>query len=460
MGESSRIEHRRGRRRSLEALLPGLLFLLAGCGEGASNDDDGGASGSAGTGGSSASGGSSGSAGKGGSGGDSGTGGSAGGSGGAGGSSGSSGTAGAAGSAGSAGSGAGTGGGSTGTSSAADVARKLGREPNFLIGLGNDLPSDYIWENAGIFRMPVALDIHYYYITQGWETWNANGEFPLILGRVDVAQGVVPMVTLYGMAGSGENNLAVLTDATYMDPYWTNLRLLFTRYGTDLDAPAIVHLEPDFWAYAQQGSAGNPSSLPAILDPECSSLPNDLTGMGRCIVQLARSLSPKLVLGFHASQWAAGSAGEVGSFLSQIGAGEADVVFIDMLDRDAGCFEDGTLPQCQRGGTFYWDETNQTSPNFHEYIAWSKELGEAVGVPILWWQIPLGVPSDTPGGTPGHFRDNRVKYVFEHVQEFVDAGGLGACFGVGAGDQTTVDTDGGQFANAVTGYFANPVPLP
>src|SRR3954463_13016208 len=30
--------------------------------------------------------------------------------------------------------------GSTGKSSAADIARKLGREPNFLIGMGNDLP--------------------------------------------------------------------------------------------------------------------------------------------------------------------------------------------------------------------------------------------------------------------------------------------------------------------------------
>jgi hypothetical protein len=474
MAGSSRIASARGLRGlCVRALLPSIL-LFAGCGEGSSDDGDGGESGSAGNAGSSVAGsagasggsgntgkggsaGSSGSSGKGGAGGGTGaTGGTASGNGGSSGDSGSSGSAGSAGASGN----GGTAGGGTGTSSAADVARKLGREPNFLIGMGNDLPSDYVWENAGIYTLPERLDIHYYYLTQGWETWNEGGWFPYILGSVDVQQGSVPMATLYAMAGAGENNLSVLTDSGYMGPYWTNLKLLFERYGTDLDQPAIVHLDPDFWAFAQQGSGGDPTSLEVILDSECSALPNDLTGMGQCIVQLARSLAPKLVLGFHASQWAAGSAAEVGEFLRAIGAGQADIVVIDMLDRDAGCFEDGTLPQCQRGGVFYWDETNQTSPNFHEHIAWSKEVGEVLGVPILWWQIPFGVPSDTPGGTPGHFRDNRVKYIFEHVQEFVDAGGLGACFGTGAGDQTYIDSDGGQFANAVTGYYANPVPLP
>ena len=139
---------------------------------------------------------------------------------------------------------------------------------------------------------------------------------------------------------------------------------------------------------------------------------------------------------------------------------ETDIVVIDMLDRDAGCFEAAVLPQCQRQGEFYWDETNQTSPNFHEHLAWAREVSDTMGKPILWWQLPFGVPSDTPGGTEGHYRDNRVKYVFEHVQEFVDAGGLGACFGTGAGGQTYITTDGGQFENAVVNYYANPVPLP
>jgi hypothetical protein len=74
--------------------------------------------------------------------------------------------------------------------------------------------------------------------------------------------------------------------------------------------------------------------------------------------------------------------------------------------------------------------------------------------------VPFGVPSDTPGGTAGHYRDNRVKYIFSHVDEFVAAGGLGVTFGTGAGNQTTWTTDDGQFKQAVATYFQNPTRLP
>ena len=143
-------------------------------------------------------------------------------------------------------------------------------------------------------------------------------------------------------------------------------------------------------------------------------------------------------------------------YLRGLGADSADLVFTDMLDRDAGCFEAAVDPNCQRGGAFYWDANNQTSPNFHEHLVWAKAITDGIGKPMMWWQVPFGVPSDAPGGTPGHYRDNRVKYIFEHMDEFVAAGGVGAAFGVGAGNQTYIDTDGGQFRNAITNYFAAP----
>jgi hypothetical protein len=49
---------------------------------------------------------------------------------------------------------------------------------------------------------------------------------------------------------------------------------------------------------------------------------------------------------------------------------------------------------------------------------------------------------------------------FNHVDEFVAAGGLGAVFGTGAGNQTYITTDGDQFKNGVRSYFANPLALP
>jgi hypothetical protein len=346
-----------------------------------------------------------------------------------------------------------------GKSTAAEIARKLGREPKFLIGMGNDLPKDYKWENSGIYTLGSPLDIHYIYLAYGWQDWNPGGYFAQIVGKVDQMKSTTPMSTVYAIAGKGENNFATLVDDGYMKSYWDAAKLLMTRYA-EMDAPAIVHVEPDFWAYAQQKSGGDPATVPAHLHPDCKDLPQDLSGLARCWIKLARDNAPKVVIGLHASEWAAGSGNDVGAFLNKLGAAETDVVVIDMLDRDAGCFEDGKLPQCMRGGSFYLDESNKTSPNYAERLAFAKQVSATTQKPILWWQLPFGVPSDKPGGTAGHFRDNKVHYLFSHVQEFVDAGGLGATFGTGAGDQTFVTTDGGQFQSAVKAYDAAPVALP
>jgi hypothetical protein len=346
-----------------------------------------------------------------------------------------------------------------GKMSAAQVARKLEREPHFMIGMGNDLPKDYVWEHSGIYTLGAPLDLHYIYLTQGWQDWNPGGYFAQIIGNTDVGKGAAPMATVYAITGQGENQFGVLVDDSYMLPYWDTAKLLMTRYA-ELDEPAVVHVEPDFWAYAQQKSQGDPATVPAHLHADCKDLPQDVSGMARCWIKLARDNAPKVVIGLHASEWAAGSGNDVGAFLNQLGAAEADLVIIDMLDRDAGCFEDGKLPQCQRPGKFYLDETNETSPNYAERLDFAKQVHDTTGKPILWWQLPFGVPSDTPGGTPGHFRDNKVHYLFSHIQEFVDAGGLGATFGTGAGDQTFIDTDGGQFKDAVTAYYESPVALP
>ena len=60
------------------------------------------------------------------------------------------------------------------------------------------------------------------------------------------------------------------------------------------------------------------------------------------------------------------------------------------------------------------------------------------------------VASTTPGGTPGHYRDNRVSYVFSHIDEFIAVGGVGAVFGAGSVNQTDITTDGA--ASAVKGW--------
>ena len=347
---------------------------------------------------------------------------------------------------------------------AADVAARLGRPPHFLVGMGNDLSNDH--NQDGAYTLGVTLDLHYAYLVGlpgqgGWPDWNAGGTFVNILTDSADAHGVVPMFTLYQTAAWGEGNLAALNIAGFMGPYWSGARLLFQRLAV-FDKPAVVHLEPDFWGFAQVQN-GNPAGIPVQVKahaPECNDLPNNLTGMGRCLVRMSRTLSPKVVIGFHASQWA-GSPQATAAYLKAVGSGDADIVVVETLDRDAGCFEEGTDPNCQRGGgPWYWDASNLTSPNFREHLDWARAIHDETGRPLLWWQMPFGVPSSVPGGSAGAYRDNRVRYLFDHPDEFVAAGGLGAVFGVGAGNQTYITTDGGQFYDAVHDYFAAPAPLP
>jgi hypothetical protein len=362
------------------------------------------------------------------------------------------------------GSGASSGGSSSGGgSSAAALATALRGKSHFLIGMGNDLASDH--NQDGAYTLGTTLDLHYAYLSGlmgmgGWPDWNAGGTFVNILTDSADAHGVTPMFTLYGMAAQGEGNTAVLTTDSYMKAYWDGAKLLFQRLAV-FGKPAVVQFEPDWWGFIMQKSADGKMAVHVTsLAPDCASSSNDVIGMAGCMRTLARKYAPKTKIGFHVSAWG-GTATAIISFFKAIGADQADFLTTDMLDRDAGCFEAHTDPNCQRSSTgLYWDESNTTSPNFHDHFAWVKQITQGIGLPMMWWQVPFGVPSTTPGGTAGHYRDNRVHYMFGHVGEMIAAGGVGAVFGTGAGNQTYINTDGNQFKNAVTGYFASPTALP
>ena len=345
------------------------------------------------------------------------------------------------------------------------LARRLRGTPecHFLVGMGNDLANNHAMDGA--YTLGTQLDLHYAYLSGlptmgGWPDWNSGGSFVNILTDSAQAQGVTPMFTLYAMASMGDGNFAMTTDDTAMNLYWQGAKLLFQRlaiYGKQ----AVVHLEPDFWGYAMQHSPdGTAKVIVTEHAPDCAGMTDNLVGMAGCLLKLARTYAPQVAVGFHASAWG-GTQAQIISFFKAIHADQADFIATDMLDRDAGCFEAHTDPNCQRSGSgWYWDETNQTSPNFHDHLAWVQAVHEGLNLPFMWWQVPFGVPSTTPGGTSGHYRDNRVHYMFSHWSEFVAAGGVGAVFGTGAGNQTYITSDGDQFKNAVTQYFSSPLALP
>ena len=241
---------------------------------------------------------------------------------------------------------------------AAQLAVQLGLDPHFLIGMGNDLAGaaeGYDHDRDGIYTLGTSLDLHYCYLVGlmgqgGWPDWNPGGSFVNIMTDSAARHGVVPMFTLYSMASWGEGDMSVLTNDDFMSRYWNGAALLFDRLRL-FDAPAVVHLEPDFWAFAQQRAPGHdPRRLAAhvaALAPDCAGLPDDLTGVGQCLIRLARIRAPQVAVGFHASRWA-GAVDETVAFLSAVGNGDSDFLVVETLDRDAGCFEAHVDPGCQR----------------------------------------------------------------------------------------------------------------
>lgn len=338
------------------------------------------------------------------------------------------------------------------------LAKALGRSQRLLVGLGST-------DVAPIQSQALTPDIYDQYLVgagaSAWPSWNspAGAYVQLVAQRADQL-GAVPMFTLYQMATRGDGVLTGLTDTSFMKDYWDNTRLLFQQLAT-YGKPALVNFEPDFWGYTHRVNA-DPTQMFVYVNtnPDCATLPNTVAGMAACLIQTARQYAPQAYVGFPPSLFGDLLPTEV-SYMQKLGAGQADFVVMQTLDRDAGCFEaQSSVGSCVRNGSnWYWDETNTTSPTFAEHFATANSFFQGLGRPLLWWQTPMGVPAAT-ASKQSPWRDNRVRYFLSHPNELVAAGGVGVVFSPGEVTQTNISTDGGQFKTYSKAYFANPSALP
>jgi hypothetical protein len=357
---------------------------------------------------------------------------------------------------------------------AAALAKRLGLPNRLLIGLGSGGADTTLIQTQGL--KPDFYERYLVGLTSGggWTTWNTpSGAYAKYQMQAADSVGAVPMFTLFQFSADNTSDMTDLADATFMQTYWSDLVTLFNQVN-QFGKPAVLSVEPDFWGFAQMVTdnthGGDPAQAPAVLstDAACAGLPANLTGFAPCLLKLAHKYAPKAAIGFPPSDWGGSSLASVVKFMNQLGTAQGDFIVMQTLDRDAGCPEQAALTpataqaDCARGqGNWYWDETNQTHPNFQDNFAMASSFHTGIGgLPIMWWQTPFGVPSATPGGTAGHYRDNRVDYFLKHPSELVAVGGLGVVFGAGAENQTTPATDGGQFQTLSTKYLASPVALP
>lgn len=338
------------------------------------------------------------------------------------------------------------------------LVTKLGKPARVLLGLGAGNPLEQM-KTQNIH--PDIVDAYLVGVGAGaWPSWNSpEGAYITYTAQAIQAYGAIPMFTLYQMAANGEGNLSRLNDAPFMNDYWVQVRLMYQRVAA-LGTPVLINLEPDFWGFvAAQAPDRDATRMAAVVStqPECGGFPNTAAGLGQCLVQMGKQIAPKALVGFPPAFWN-GTPAAIGAQMRAVGAHQADFIVAQTSDRDAGCREVPSPPaECTgRSGPFYWDESNIASPNFHESQKQISEYRAALGngLPILWWQTPMGVPSATPGGTDLHYRDNHVDYMLRNTQEYANIHTFGIVFSAGGSHQTSITTDGGQFARLSGQYLA------
>jgi hypothetical protein len=352
----------------------------------------------------------------------------------------------------------------SGNSPAAKLAARLGLPSRLLLGLGAQGSTDQV---SDIESQGLKVDIFEHYLGTGdWTAWNSPPcDFVCVIADDAQSVGAIPMYTYYQMANDGDGNISVVNDPTFMATYWSRLKLLFQDIAGS-KKPALVNFEPDFWGYAERAAPGSdPTKLAAVVssNPDCATLSNNVAGYAACLIAMARKYAPNAYVGFPPSVWGGDTNADVVAFMNAVGAQAADFIVEQTLDRDSGCFEMAAQPSyCTRSGSgWYWDESNQTHPNFQDHLAQAQAYHSGIGnLPIIWWQTPLGTPAAGPGGSDFHYRDDREDYFLTHPAELTAVGGLAVVFSTGENHQTNISTDGGQFQSLSTAYLTAPVALP
>lgn len=325
-----------------------------------------------------------------------------------------------------------------------------------------------------------------------WTTWQPQATYPIDYARSAAAARAIPVFTYFQInhaaacAGCSniQRNLRNLASPMVMSSWFSDFRTLLQRlssgrYGgvAGYGRTTIVHVEPDLSAYVQQALI-HPAECPGTCRPRGSS-PNDVSaavsatgiadlagfantyaGFNQAVLALRDKYAPNVLLAYHVSNWAGRAdvglsraklderalADQVAGFAKAAGAARLsgkrhyDLLFNDVLDRDAGS---------RRNGTLWWDADNAVQPTFHRWESFLSRIVAQLHLPAVVWQVPIGNQYFlTSDGSRGHTQDNRVQYFFDHAAELRDIGVWAVLFGAGSPGTAQWDALGDGVTNA------------
>lgn len=296
-------------------------------------------------------------------------------------------------------------------------------------------------------------------MVQHWTWYSAEdiGKMQKILDK-DMYEGSIPS---YGRA---------LQNPTLLKSYMEDFRFFLQKIG---NAKTTIELEPDFWGFVRaahqvkgQPELSDAHRMPAASveaaswngkSSDCAGYENSVAGVARCLVHMVRVYAPQSAVGMHVTCWSGGMNGpHCVNYYKTLGASEGDFLISDVTDRDSGWVY---KTQGQASGDHYaW-----TNEEFLDFLRQVKQFTEAIGKPMMLWQIPLGNatldntygPYDKYGNRPsGRWVDDKVKHFFDNMEKVADAHIVGLMFGAGYTEGTGTESDGGYFLKRALEYYA------
>ena len=141
----------------------------------------------------------------------------------------------------------------------------------------------------------------------GWATWNAGGAFVSTYAAETHRHRMTPVFTYYMLlqsepGGRAESDAVFrnLRNRATMAAYFRDLRLFFARARGS--KTVVLHVEPDFWGFAQQRARGDDATTVRAVVPD-EGAPQTVAGLVQAIVRLRDQLAPNVVLAYHMSGW-------------------------------------------------------------------------------------------------------------------------------------------------------------
>nr|WP_067062639.1 hypothetical protein [Mucilaginibacter sp. L294] len=343
-------------------------------------------------------------------------------------------------------------------------------------------------------------DYQYQYLaddifTGGWASWNyPNGSFAKNFLEKTDKLGKIPVFTYYNLVPAKNRYedpaFTNLNDSEVMNKYLDDWKLLLQICNT-FGKTVIIQYEPDLFGY-MQFYKNDPSKSSIKVGqsnhPDAKGFSNDLKGLAQVIVSMRNKYAPNVLLGWQASQWAAGlgliinkpnpeqMATETANYYQSLQA-PFDLIFSEFSDSDSGYDQ-----VVNNKFNTVWSATlfpaNNDMNDFDRFQRFLKKLNQQTGQKIILWQIPIGnTLTKTCNNKSGHYKDNKAEYFLQpvlsngnmdNIKAYQQAGVIAFLFGNGISNCTsyldskkdgitgageTMDDDGGYLRKGMKAYY-------